>query len=99
MGKLLIGTFSPIIRHGSKIYSPHMGSRGRSDAARPLSNGVIVARPVWTIMPSLFRFLLVVGILAAAVYAAMFGLAHFVQPKPREITVTVPQDRLLKPPR
>ena len=50
-------------------------------------------------MPSLFRFLLVVGVLAGVVYAAMFGLAYFVQPKPREITVTVPQDRLLKPPR
>jgi hypothetical protein len=50
-------------------------------------------------MPSLFRFLLVVGVLAGVVYAAMFGLAHFVQPKPREISVTVPQDRLLKPQR
>jgi hypothetical protein len=27
----------------------------------------------------------------------MFTLANFVQPKPREITVTIPQDRLAKP--
>jgi hypothetical protein len=69
-------------------------------AARPLfRTRIISVRPVWTPMPSLFRFLLVVGVLAGVVYAAMFGLANFVQPKPREITVTVPQDRLLKPQR
>jgi hypothetical protein len=27
----------------------------------------------------------------------MFALANFVEPKPREITVTVPQDRFVKP--
>jgi hypothetical protein len=48
-------------------------------------------------MPSLLRILLVLGLLGGATYAAMFALAHYVQPKPREITVTIPQDRLLKP--
>jgi hypothetical protein len=48
-------------------------------------------------MPSLLRLLVVLGVLGGLAYAAMFALAHFVQPKPREITVTIPQDRLLKP--
>jgi hypothetical protein len=48
-------------------------------------------------MPSLVRILVVLGLLAGLAYAAMFALVNFVQPKPREITVTIPQDRLLKP--
>jgi hypothetical protein len=48
-------------------------------------------------MPSLLRLLVILGLLGAATYAAMFALANYVQPKPREITVTIPQDRLLKP--
>lgn len=45
-------------------------------------------------MPTLFRFLVIVALLAAAGYAAMFGLATFVQPEPREITVTIPASKL-----
>jgi hypothetical protein len=48
-------------------------------------------------MPSLLRLLVVLGLLGGLAYAAMFALAHFVQPKPREITVTIPQERLVKP--
>ena len=47
-------------------------------------------------MPSLFRLIVVVGVLGGLVYGAMYALAHFVEPKPREITVTVPQDRFVK---
>jgi hypothetical protein len=47
-------------------------------------------------MPSLFRLILVVGLLGGFVYGAMYALAHFVEPKPREITVTIPQDRFVK---
>ncbi len=45
-------------------------------------------------MPSLLRFLAVVGILAGLVYAGMWALVTFVEPKPREMTVTVPAERL-----
>jgi hypothetical protein len=48
-------------------------------------------------MPSLLRLLVVLGLLGGVAYAAMFALANFVQPKPREITVTIPQERLAKP--
>ena len=48
-------------------------------------------------MPSLLRLLVVLGLLGGLAYAAMFTLANFVQPKSREITVTIPQDRLAKP--
>jgi len=50
----------------------------------------------FTNMPSLFRFLAVVGIIAGMVYAGIVALATLVQPQPREISVTVPQDRFFK---
>lgn len=50
-------------------------------------------------MPSLFRFLIFVGILGGLAYGAAFSLATFVPYKPREITVTIPSDKFLKPQR
>lgn len=47
-------------------------------------------------MPSLFRFLTVVGILAGISYGVVFALANFVNPKPREMIVTIPPDKFLK---
>jgi hypothetical protein len=47
-------------------------------------------------MPSLIRLLLVLGLLGGLAYGAVVVLAMFVDPKPREITETVPQDRLNK---
>jgi hypothetical protein len=48
-------------------------------------------------MPSLFRLVVALAVLAALAYGAMFTLATFVQPKPREMSVTIPQDRLARP--
>ena len=47
-------------------------------------------------MPSLFRFLFVIGLLAALVYGGMIALVTFVQVQPREMTETV---TLPKPPK
>jgi hypothetical protein len=47
-------------------------------------------------MPSLFRFLTVVAVIGGIVYAVVFALANFVNPKSREMTVTIPADRFLK---
>ena len=47
-------------------------------------------------MPSLLRFLTVVAILVGIVYGVVFVLANFVQPKPREMSVTIPPDKFLK---
>jgi hypothetical protein len=47
-------------------------------------------------MPSLFRFLVIVGLIGGLAYVTVFALANFVTPKPREIIVTVPQDKFLK---
>ncbi len=44
-------------------------------------------------MPTLFRFLLVVVILAGLGFAAMFALATFVKPDPREINAPVQINR------
>jgi hypothetical protein len=47
-------------------------------------------------MPSLIRFLAVLGMLAGLVYGAMYALAYWYDPKPREITVSIPADRFAK---
>jgi len=47
-------------------------------------------------MPSLVKFLTVIGIIAALFYAGLWSLAHLIEPKPREMTITIPQDRLQK---
>ena len=45
-------------------------------------------------MASLLRFLIVVGGLAGAVYAGMWSLATFIEPQPREMTQTLPANKL-----
>jgi len=47
-------------------------------------------------MPSLFRFLTIVGLLGGLGYGALYWLAHVIEPKPREIIVTIPPDRMIK---
>ena len=47
-------------------------------------------------MPSLLRFLTVVAVIAGLGYGALFALANFVNPKPREMTVTIQADKFLK---
>lgn len=47
-------------------------------------------------MPSLFRFLVVIGVIGGLGYVTVFALANFVKFQPREITVTVPPDKFVK---
>lgn len=47
-------------------------------------------------MPSLFRFLTVVAVIGGLAYGAIFALANFVTPKPREMSVTIQPDKFLK---
>ncbi|HMF06927.1 MAG TPA: histidine kinase [Methylocella sp.] len=47
-------------------------------------------------MPSLIRFLVIVGILVGLAYAGMIALVTFVEPVPREMTQTIPPARLNK---
>jgi hypothetical protein len=47
-------------------------------------------------MPSLFRFLIVAGVIGGLIYGVIFALANFVNPKPREMTVTISPDKFLK---
>jgi Na+/glutamate symporter len=47
-------------------------------------------------MPSLFRFLATVGIVAGLIYGGMLALAYWGDPKPREITVSVPPEKFSK---
>ncbi|MEP9372966.1 histidine kinase [Mesorhizobium sp. KR1-2] len=45
-------------------------------------------------MPTLFRFLVTLGVLAGLAYGAMFALVTFVQPKRGEITIRIPADKI-----
>lgn len=45
-------------------------------------------------MPSLIRFLAVLAVLAGLGYAGLWALANLVDPSPREMTVTIPADRI-----
>lgn len=45
-------------------------------------------------MPTLFRLLMTLAVIAGLVYGAMFALATFVQPNKGEITVRIPPDKL-----
>lgn len=45
-------------------------------------------------MPTLFRFVMTIAVLAGIVYGAMFALVMFVEPKQVELSVKVPLDRL-----
>jgi hypothetical protein len=47
-------------------------------------------------MPSLLRLLAVIAVIFAVVYGGLYALAHYVQPKPREISVTIPPDKFFK---
>lgn len=49
-------------------------------------------------MPTLFRFLLVLGSIAAIGYGVVWGLATFVRPEQRDITVVVPQANFVRQP-
>lgn len=45
-------------------------------------------------MPTLFRFLMVLLLIAGAGLAGMAALAYLVEPEPRDMTVTIPPARL-----
>jgi hypothetical protein len=47
-------------------------------------------------MPTLFRLLTVLGIIAVVGYAGAWLLANYLEPAPRTITITVPQERFGK---
>ncbi len=48
-------------------------------------------------MPSLFRFLVAVLVVAVLVAAAAVYLAYFVKPNTREMTIKIPATRLQQP--
>jgi hypothetical protein len=45
-------------------------------------------------MPSLIKFLVVIGLLAGMVFAGLWALANLVERNPREMSVTIPSERL-----
>ena len=50
-------------------------------------------------MPTLFRFLSILALIAGVIYGGMVALVVLVEPKEREITVRVPSERLNPPAR
>jgi hypothetical protein len=47
-------------------------------------------------VPTLFRFLVAVGLLTALIYGGMWALVLYVKPEPRQIVTTIPSARLGK---
>ncbi|REF89381.1 hypothetical protein DES32_0602 [Methylovirgula ligni] len=47
-------------------------------------------------LPSLFRFIFTIAVLAGLVYLGMLALVTFVTPEPHEIVQTLPASRLNK---
>ena len=47
-------------------------------------------------MPTVFRFLMIIGLIAGFGYAGLYALATLVEPKPRTVTVTVPASKFEK---
>ena len=45
-------------------------------------------------MPSLIRFVVLIAVVAGAAWGGMFALAEFFEPEQREITKTIPNERL-----
>lgn len=45
-------------------------------------------------MPTLIRFLVFCAVIVGLVYGAMYALAVYVDPTPREITVRVPTEKV-----
>ncbi|MCZ4273906.1 histidine kinase [Maritalea porphyrae] len=41
-------------------------------------------------MPTLIRFLVFIGVLAAIIYGSMYALTIFVEPEPREMSQRIP---------
>ncbi|MFS8045410.1 hypothetical protein [Rhizobium sp. BR 314] len=48
-------------------------------------------------MPTLFRFLVICAVIGGSIYGAMWALALFVSPQPREITIRIPSERINPP--
>ncbi|RWX74418.1 hypothetical protein EPK99_24855 [Neorhizobium lilium] len=48
-------------------------------------------------MPTLFRFLFILAVVAGVIYGSMVALVLFVEPRERGVTVRVPSERLNAP--
>lgn len=83
-------------QHGSALKR-----RARENAAAAGSLPSVVARVATgprateaAFVPTVFRFLIVLAVLAGIAFAGMFALATLIEPQPREMTVTIPSSRL-----
>ncbi len=45
-------------------------------------------------MPTLFRFLFVVGTVCALVFGVLMGLVTFVEPQSRDMSINIPAEKL-----
>ncbi len=50
-------------------------------------------------MPTLFRFLFILAVIAGIIYGSMVALVVLVEPRERDVTVRIPSERLNPPPR
>ena len=48
-------------------------------------------------MPSLIRFIFLIGVLAAAGYGGLFVLAEYLEPEPKEVSKPLPGVKIRRP--
>jgi hypothetical protein len=80
---------------GRTGFSGDLPASGEHDRTRSVRRHQWDEREPLT-MPSLFRLLTILAILGAIAYGGLYALSHFVQPKSREITVSIPPDKFFK---
>jgi hypothetical protein len=47
-------------------------------------------------MPTTFRLLMICATTAGLLYAAVYALANFLEPQPRDVTINVPPSKFAK---
>jgi hypothetical protein len=81
--------------HGQRRQNSLLPERDENDRSRP-RQGRGSGPQRYAAMPTLIKLLATIGVIAGIGYAAMFALASLVEPRPREMVVTVPPERFVK---
>lgn len=83
--------------------SPHGGLRKSHACERETTSPLCPCGPavILRAMPTLFRLVFVLAVIAGLGYGGLIALAYLVEPRTRDMSFTIPQERLNRdqPPR
>jgi hypothetical protein len=78
------------------MFHPHGFSVSMAKQITEHASGRKLEKETGPTMPTLFRFSLIGGCIAAVIYGIIFWMATGLQPEPRELTVVVPPAKYAK---